>query len=74
MKDKEEFLIEFGKHLRKVREERSISIREFELECDLDRHSLSKIENGKWNPSLYTIYKICECLNIDIETLFKDFM
>ena len=73
MRDKELLLKNFGRHLRKMRKVQGMSIRDFELESELNRHSLSKIENGKWNPSLYTLKKICERLNVDLSDLFKDF-
>ena len=73
MVEKELLLKNFGIYLRKKREEKGISIRDFELESELDRHTLSKIENGKWNPSLYTLKKICKRLSIDLSDLFKDF-
>jgi len=73
MDDKGLLLKNFGIYLRKKREEKGISIRDFELESELDRHTISKIENGKWNPSLYTLKKICERLNMDLYDFFKDF-
>lgn len=66
-----EFLIKFGLHLRKLREEKNLSIRELELRGDIDRHMLSRIENGKSNPTLLTIKKICDALEIKLEDLFN---
>lgn len=74
MKDnKEKFFKEFGQHLRKIREQKGISLRELELRGDIDRHTLSKIENGKMNPGLYNLKRICEMLEISFVDLFKDF-
>ena len=71
--DKEKFFKQFGEHLRKIREQKGISLRELELRGDVDRHTLSKIENGKMNPSLYNLKRICEMMEISFEELFKDF-
>jgi putative transcriptional regulator len=73
MNDKEKFQSAFGAHLRQLREAKGISLREMELEGELDRHILSKIENGKNNPTLYSLKKISDTLNISLEELFKNF-
>lgn len=73
MEEKEEFLIKFGAHLRKLREDKGISLREFELRGDIDRHMLSKIENGKTNPTLNSLRLICLVLEVDLTMLFSDF-
>jgi transcriptional regulator with XRE-family HTH domain len=73
MIEKEEYLKAFGKHLRKIREEKGISLREVELRGDLDRQWLSKIELGKINPTLYSLRKLCELLEIDVSDLFVKF-
>lgn len=69
--EKEEFLKQFGKHIRKIRTEKKISLREFELRGDINRQQLSKIENGLWNPGIYSLKKIAEQLEITLEDLLK---
>ena len=71
MKEKEEFLKKFGANLRDLREEKGISLREFERRCDIDRPRLSKIEQGKANPTIYTLHIICEALEVDLKTLLN---
>jgi XRE family transcriptional regulator, regulator of sulfur utilization len=73
MSEKEEFLLNFGAHLRKLRKEKGISLREFELRGDIDRHMLSRIENGQTNPTLNSLRLICEVLDTDLKTLFNEF-
>lgn len=68
---KEDFLKQFGKHVRKIRLERGISLREFELRGDINRQQLSKIENGLWNPGVYSLKKIADQLEISLEELLK---
>ena len=72
-KDREQFFKKFGEHLRKIREGKGLSLRQMELEGDIDRHLISKIENGKVNPGLYNLKRICEMLDITLEELFKNF-
>jgi DNA-binding XRE family transcriptional regulator len=42
-----------------------------ELRGDIDRHTLSKIENGKLNCGVYSVKKLCDALEISMEELFK---
>jgi transcriptional regulator with XRE-family HTH domain len=73
MNEKETFLIEFGKHLQKLRKEKGLSIREMEYRGETDRDLISKIENGKSNPTIFTIKNLLEVLEISFEEFFKGF-
>lgn len=68
-----EFQEKLGKHLRKMREEKGVSLRELEFREDLDRGYLSRIENGQSNPSAYTLQIIADALGISLGELLKDF-
>jgi transcriptional regulator with XRE-family HTH domain len=70
-KDKDKFFKQFGAHIKKIRKEKGLSIREMELRGDIDRHTLSKIENGKLNCGVYSVKKLCDALEISMEELFK---
>jgi transcriptional regulator with XRE-family HTH domain len=72
-KAKSDFLKDLGKHLKKIREEKGLSLREVEYRGEATRDLISKIENGLSNPTIYTIKKICEAMEIDIIDLFEDF-
>lgn len=72
MSKEEEFLIKFGAQLRELRETKGISLREFELRGDIDRHTLSRIETGKANPTILTIKKICKTLDVELSDLFVE--
>jgi transcriptional regulator with XRE-family HTH domain len=69
---KEDFLKYFGKQVRKIRNAKGISLREFELRGDINRQQLSKIENGKWNPTVFSLKKIAQQLDITLSELFQD--
>lgn len=71
--EKEAFFNALGAHIKKIREEKGLSLRDMELEGDLDRHALSKIENGKLHFSAYSLKKIADVLEISLEELFKGF-
>ena len=71
--DKQEYLRKFGEHLKKIRLEKGLSIRELELRGEVDRSFLSKVEKGKKNCSIYTLSKVCSALEISQEDFFKGF-
>lgn len=72
-KSKNDFQKQFGKHLRKLREEKGISQRELEYRGEVARDLLSKIETGVSNPTIYTIKKICDALDLDFQEFFEGF-
>ncbi len=57
-----------GKHLRKLRTERNLSLSDFEI----TRHYLSDVEAGKKNITIETLAKIAKGLGLTVEGIFKD--
>lgn len=69
---KEKFQRELGKRIRQIRRSKGISLKEMEARDDsMDKSHLSKIEQGKYIPELYTLYKIASLLEEDIAEFFK---
>jgi transcriptional regulator with XRE-family HTH domain len=54
----------FGAHLKKVREGKELSLRELASKCELDDSQISKIENGKTNIQLSTLFELSKGLDI----------
>lgn len=42
------------------------------LECDFEKATMSRIESGKANPTVRTLLKISNALDIHISELFVD--
>ena len=59
-----------GARIADIRESQGISQRQFSLMIELDRVTLSRIENGIGNPTIETLQRIADGLGIDI----ADFM
>ena len=70
---KAEFQKQLGKHLKKVRNKKGISLRELELHGAIDRATISQIENGLINPTMYTMKKICDALEISLSDFFREY-
>jgi transcriptional regulator with XRE-family HTH domain len=63
--------VDVGQRLRGLREERDLSIRALARESGLSANALSMIERGKTSPSVSTLYKVADALNVPITALFR---
>lgn len=68
----EHILIRYGRAVRKVRLEQSISQEELADRCGLHRTYISDIELGKRNLSLENIERIAISLNKTLSEFFKE--
>jgi len=59
-----------GKSLKKVRLSKNLSQLDLAVLCDMEKTSISRIENGRTNITLRTIYKLSYTLNIKYSELF----
>jgi len=55
----------FGSHIKKLRDDRKLPLREFATRCELDYSQISKIENGKTNIQLSTIFELAKGLDVE---------
>lgn len=60
----------FGKAVRSAREELGLSQEELAARCTLHRTYLAGVERGIRNPSLQSIAKIAQGLDIELSALF----
>lgn len=59
----------FGAHLKKVREEKGYTLLELDYRCDLNESNISKIENGKFDIRLSTIFELAKGLGVEAKEL-----
>lgn len=71
--EKAKFASEIGKHLRKLREAKKISQEQLSNKAGYYHTYVNKIEQGKYSPSLHTIWRLSHALNMTLEQFFKDF-
>ncbi|MFL5728357.1 MAG: helix-turn-helix domain-containing protein [Cytophagaceae bacterium] len=71
--DVAEYLKALGEHLRRIRKQRKVSLRELELRGDVSRHIISEIENGKRDIRVTTLKKIIHALYISEQEFWADF-
>lgn len=71
----ENYIIElqnFGRRVKKLREERGLLQLDLELMTGINRADISKIENGLKNIEFFTIYRLAKAFEIEIELLFTN--
>ena len=60
-----------GQNLKNIRTKKDISQGDISRKLNMDRGSISSIENGKKNPTLSTLEKIARALDVGIDDLIK---
>ena len=61
----------FGKRIELLRKKQNLSQEELAFRCELHRTYIGAIERGEKSPTLKTIEKIANGLNVEIIELFK---
>ena len=58
-----------GNRIRELRESKGISQQNLAAICNFEKANLSRIEAGRTNPTISTLYKISQALDITISEL-----
>lgn len=66
MAAKDPMLLQLGKHLRKLREQRGWSQEELAFKCGLHRTYIGAVERGEYNVTLLTLRRITDKLGISL--------
>ncbi|HJW90859.1 MAG TPA: helix-turn-helix domain-containing protein [Anaerolineales bacterium] len=69
--DKEALSVDVGARLRELRQERGKSMRALARTSGLSTNALSMIERGRTSPSVSTLYKLAEALEVPITAFFR---
>jgi transcriptional regulator with XRE-family HTH domain len=65
------FLLMFGKNLKKIRESKNITQAQLAIDCDCDVSVISRIERGVVNTSLSNLKLLANALNTEMKELFE---
>lgn len=60
---------ELGKRIIELREQKGWSQADLARACNKDRQAIEKLENGKVNPTLFTLLEIANALEISLSKL-----
>jgi len=69
--DKRELNKRIGQRIIKLRVQKNWSQSDLARACNKDRQGIEKLENGKVNPTLYSLFEISRALEISLEELMK---
>ena len=62
-------LTRIGQNIRKIRENKNISQQDLAAVCNFEKSNMSRIEAGRTNPTIGTLLKICDALNVKLEDI-----
>ena len=71
--EKKDFGVMIGKHLKKIREAKGISQEQLSNKAGYYHTYVNKIEQGKYSPSLHTIWRLSNALGLSLSDFFKSF-
>ena len=66
---KEELKKKIGKRIIELRTQKGWSQSDLARACEKDRQAIEKLENGKVNPTLYSLYEISKVLEVPLKEL-----
>lgn len=66
---REKLKIELGKRIINLREKKGWSQSDLARACNKDRQAIEKLENGKVNPTLYTLLEVSNALEVSLPEL-----
>ncbi|MFD0700308.1 helix-turn-helix domain-containing protein [Myroides pelagicus] len=71
--NKEDLLKSIGKNVKQARELKGLSQVELVglMEVNIDTTNISRIESGRTNPTIFTLYRIASALEMPLENLTK---
>lgn len=64
--DKEILKRNIGLRIRSIREDKNLSIMDLAYMLDIEYNNLIRIEKGRTNPTIITLYKIGQALNVKL--------
>ena len=62
----------FGQRVAELRKKAGFSQEKFAFQCNIDRTYIGTIERGEKSPTLNTIQKIAQALNMPLHQLFEN--
>jgi transcriptional regulator with XRE-family HTH domain len=72
-KEKGVFGYKLGQHLKKLRSAKGISQEKLSMDAGYYHTYVNKIENGKYSPSMHTVWRLVHALGMTLSEFFKDF-
>ena len=68
---KDQFLVEFGKNVKKIRKEKKLSQLDLAMRINGDDKKISRIERGEYNFGIASLLIVAQALEVDLSELFN---
>lgn len=71
--EKSEILKKVGKRIKEVRLQKGISQADLvgKMQGEIDPTNISRIESGRTNPTVFTLFRLAEALEVDAKELLE---
>ncbi len=63
--------MDIGTHIKELRKAKKMTQVELAAHAEISRSYLADVEAGRYNPSLETLSKLAQALNVEVSALFK---
>lgn len=67
----EELLEKLGQRIKQLRSEKGMSQIALAVELNYEKSNMSRLESGRINPKITTLYKVAKALEISLQDLMK---
>lgn len=68
--DESKLIARIGSNIKRLRIQKGFKQKEFAYNCNIEPPNLQRIESGKTNPTVKTLFKISKELGTEIKSLF----
>lgn len=65
------YLKKLGLKIKQLRTEKDISQFDLGVEINVEKSNISRMESGRVNPRIYTLYKVAQALDIPLSELVE---
>lgn len=69
--NKELLLIKIGSRIRLLRDAKGLSQQDLAALCNFEKTNMSRLEAGRTNPTISTLYKISQALDVKLSDLLS---
>ena len=67
-----QFLLLIGQNIKNIRSKKNFTQFKLAALCDFEKASMSRIESGKTNTTVLTLYKISNALDVPMSEFFSE--
>ena len=67
----DELLIKLGQRIKQLRDEKGMSQIALAVELDYEKSNMSRLESGRVNPRIITLFNVAKALDITLHDLVK---